>query len=68
MFPKSETEIDDYSTEFSSVETTTNSSNDNNVKSPEQLEIEQLWSRQEALKKAKERQEIIKQKVEVCIH
>jgi protein SMG6 len=63
----SETEIDDYSTEFSSVETTTNSSNDNNVKSPEQLEIEQLWSRQEALKKAKERQEIIKQKVEAVL-
>jgi transposase len=35
------------------------------VKSAEQAEIEMLWSKKEALRKAKQRQEIIKQRVDV---
>jgi hypothetical protein len=43
-------------------------SNDSDVKSPEQMEIEKLWSLQEKLKKAKDKQELMKQTVDVCVH
>ena len=51
---------------MSSVETTSSlTTNESNVRTGEQTEIEKLWSLQEKLKKAKDRQEIIKQTFDV---
>ena len=52
---------------MTSVETNS-SLNDSNTRSEEQTEIEKLWSLQEKLKKAKDRQEIIKQTFDVSLH
>ncbi|CAG2113748.1 unnamed protein product, partial [Medioppia subpectinata] len=42
--------------------------NESSDKTPEQMEIEKLWSLQEKLKKAKDRQEIMKQTVDAVLN